>query len=88
MIALGKTSPTMAKGKTYQFDLVDIGRQVLTNHFNATLYTLSAAVAATPIDTNQVGTIAASLLATIDDLDRILATHTSFMVGTWINEAR
>ena len=30
IIALGKASPTtMAKGKTYQFDLVDIGRQVL-----------------------------------------------------------
>merc|ERR1712151_131922 len=28
------------------------------------------------------------LLTTIDDIDRLLATHTSFMLGTWINEAR
>ena len=61
---------------------------MLTDHFNATVYALSAAAAATPLDKKAVAAVAAELLTTIDDLDRILATHTSFMVGTWINEAR
>ena len=54
----------MAQGKTFRFDLVDVGRQVLTDHFNATLYELSAAVGALPIDKGKVATIAASLLET------------------------
>lgn len=88
MIALGNSSATMAKGKTYQFDLVDVTRQVLTDHFNETLYKLSAVVASTPINRVQLSVIATELLATIDDLDWILGTHQSFMLGTWINEAR
>ena len=88
MIALGNSSATMASGRAYQFDLVDITRQVLTDHFNATLYELSAAVAAAQIDRVKLSGIAAELLATIDDLDRILDTNPNFMLGTWINEAR
>ena len=88
IIALGNSSAAMAKGKTYQFDLVDITRQVLTDHFNETLYQLSAAVVSAPIDRAKVSRITKELLATIDDLDRILGTHPSFMLGTWINEAR
>ena len=72
----------------YGLQMLVVPENMMTDHFNATLYELSAAVGASPIDKGKVATIAASLLQTIDDLDRILATHTSFMVGTWINEAR
>ncbi|ELR13759.1 peptidase, S8/S53 subfamily protein [Acanthamoeba castellanii str. Neff] len=74
----------------WQYDCVDLTRQVLANTFNDVYSQLDAAY--TSYATNKSDTLpflplAAELLGIISDLDRLLATNPNYLLGTWIKDA-
>jgi len=70
----------------YLFDIVNIGRQVLGNHFD-TLWNLYKSVykERNLIKINQLENKMITILA---DMDRLLATNSAFLLGKWISDAR
>jgi hypothetical protein len=73
--------------KTYTYDLVDIGREVLAQLTIPVARNFSAAIAGTLISSrvNHTGALYRDLLL---DLDSLLATDTAFMIGPWLASAR
>ncbi|MEN8157197.1 MAG: alpha-N-acetylglucosaminidase, partial [Bacteroidota bacterium] len=70
----------------YRYDLVNIGRQVLGNHFQLlrdrfTGYYLEG-------DLEALKLAGQEMMELLDDLDRLLATHSGFLLGSWLEEAR
>lgn len=73
-------------GAMYDFDLVNVGRQVLGNHFAELRDGFTAAY-----ERRDVGAMRerkAAMLTLLDDLDGLLACHPTFSLGRWIDAAR
>ena len=71
----------------YTYDLVATGRQVLSDHFNAVRGAFQQAVGKTPPDAAEAKRIGAGLLDMIDDMDTLLGSHHSFLLGNWLSDA-
>lgn len=75
-----------------RYDIVDIGRQVLTNLFTD-LNTMLEDTYAVYVNTSDMSLvediqyISFKMLQIIQDLDAFLATDTNFLLGHWISEA-
>ncbi|MEN8256145.1 MAG: alpha-N-acetylglucosaminidase TIM-barrel domain-containing protein, partial [Verrucomicrobiota bacterium] len=69
-----------------QYDVVNVGRQVLGNHYTALRNRFTAAYEAK--DTGLLKSTGAKMNELMADLDRLLATRSSFLLGKWIEEAR
>lgn len=71
---------------SYQFDVVNVGRQVLGNYFNTLRDKFTTAY--------RMGDITAmeacrkQMLDLLTDMDRLLATNSSFLLGKWVADAR
>lgn len=70
----------------YDFDLVNVGRQVLGNHFALLRDAFTAAYERR--DVPAMRTRKAEMMALLDDLDRLLACHPTFSLSRWIEAAR
>jgi alpha-N-acetylglucosaminidase len=70
----------------YQYDLVDVTRQVLAN--------FAMAIHSNIVETHQKRDLdsfrhhANQFLTLLDDIDRLLATRKDFLLGPWIDQAR
>jgi alpha-N-acetylglucosaminidase len=70
----------------YKYDIVNVGRQVIGNYFSVLRdkftsdYNLHD-VAALKTDRNQ-------MLALFDDMDKLLSTQSSFLLGRWLQQAK
>ena len=71
---------------TYKYDVVNIGRQVLGNHFDQLWADYLIAWKAKDVTGSRQ--ISAKMMELLDDMDQLLSTHTSFMLGKWIADAR
>lgn len=72
----------------YTYDLIDTGREALAQLTIPVSLSFSAALGQKPLskaDLNATGTTYVGLLT---DLDRLLATQPSFLLGTWLEAAR
>ena len=70
----------------FQYDLVDIIRQLLSNEFRAAYGQVNEAIQKN--DLRGLDVYAARMLEILTDMDRILSTRSEFMVGTWLNSAK
>ncbi|MFT3738305.1 MAG: alpha-N-acetylglucosaminidase [Breznakibacter sp.] len=70
----------------FRYDLVDITRQVLANY--ALPVQQEIAKAYRNNDKAAFDKLSAGFIELIDDMDRLLATRTDFMLGPWIADAR
>ncbi len=70
----------------HRYDVVNVGRQVLGNHFEKLRDDFTAAYEAGDIAT--MHTAADRMDGLIADLDRLLATHHAFSLGKWLSDAR
>ncbi len=67
------------------FDVVDVGRQVLGD---ACAEPIARALAAWQAgDAEALGAASGDVLALLDDLDTLLATHPAFLLGAWLESA-
>ena len=76
-----------------RYDIVDIGRQILTNLFTDvyTMYTETFVLYNKTNDTTLVKDIdllGSTMIDILTDLDTLLATDTNFLLGHWLIEAR
>jgi len=79
-------SGTAGAVKAYRFDVVDVGREFLTQEFARRQLALALAAGAKNVSATQQA--AARLLSVIDDFDALLSTDSNFMFGSWRSQAR
>lgn len=73
-------------GAMYDFDLVNVGRQVLGNHFAVLRARFAEAFAQR--NTEAMREQKAAMMELMDDLDRLLGCHPDFSLVQWITAAR
>ena len=74
------------KGPSYEFDLVNLTRQYLSNQFEQLFADYKAAYEQGDAETMKARQ--AEMLATFDTLDELLGSQAYFLVGKWIADAR
>ncbi len=74
------------QGSAWEFDLVNLTRQYLSNRFEAVFAEYKQAYEAR--DREAMAARQADLLATFDTLEELLSTNSYFLVGKWIADAR
>lgn len=84
--AMMKALPVCKDSEGFQYDIVDITRQVLANYAQP-LHT-RIAVAYQKKDLKAFTHYSSLFLQLIDDLDKLLSTRKDFMLGPWIASAR
>ncbi|MHB8901237.1 MAG: alpha-N-acetylglucosaminidase TIM-barrel domain-containing protein [Thermoguttaceae bacterium] len=83
---LQAASGKLGAGDAYQFDLVNLARQVLANH--------AGRLHAEVVKAHKAGDLAAydaaveQYLRLIGDLDKLLGTRSEFLLGKWLADAR
>jgi len=86
MLQAAHEVPDLRMSKTFQYDLVDICRQTLSDLFIVLRRNVSVAFESN--DVHQFEQAARILLESIDDLDRVLGTNEFYLLGRWIESAR
>ncbi len=81
-----KASESLKSSDGYQFDLVDITRQVMANY--ATVIQERFGEDYKRQDLNAFKLNSDQFLELITDMDRLLATRKDFLLGTWLNSAK
>lgn len=67
------------------FDVVNVGRQVIGNHFWQLRDSLTAAYEAK--DAARAKSYGTRMLTLLDDMDRLLSCHRTFLMGRWVDAA-
>jgi Alpha-N-acetylglucosaminidase (NAGLU). len=78
--------PECGKSDGFQYDLVDVTRQVLANY--ALPLQQEIAKAYHENDQKKFNKLNAEFIELINDMDRLLATRQDFLLGTWVADAR
>jgi len=78
-------SPQVAV-RALQFDLVDVGREVLSAVFDMHMSHFREAMGHK--ETSRAKAVAGEMLGVLSDLDRLLSTDENFMLGRWLDWAR
>ncbi|TVY80301.1 Alpha-N-acetylglucosaminidase, partial [Lachnellula suecica] len=88
MYAAASTDPSLWDNSAYQYDVVDVTRQVFSNNFNTIYRTLITAYS-TPGGTNStLSSLTQNLTSLLTTLDTVLSTNPAFSLSTWLNAAR
>ncbi|KAG1760247.1 glycoside hydrolase family 89 protein [Suillus occidentalis] len=88
LIQAGYESKSLLKIPEFQYDLVDITRQLLVNRFITLYETLVATYASNSSSSATIATASQPLLQLLRDLDELLLTNDYFLLGKWIGAAR
>ena len=80
-----KVTPEVRATETYQYDVVDVGRQALANWSRKTLPEIKAAYGRR--DEERFKTLAAEWISMTDLQDELLSTNRWFLVGPWLQAA-
>ncbi|HEX8351269.1 MAG TPA: alpha-N-acetylglucosaminidase [Hymenobacter sp.] len=81
-----KAIPACRESDGFQYDLVDVTRQVLANY--ALPLQRKLVLAYQQKDAAAFRKYSKQFLAVIDDLDQLLATRNDFLLGPWVADAR
>lgn len=81
-----KAIPECENSDGFQYDLVDLTRQVLANYALPVQQAFAEAYKAN--NKAAFNKYSAEFLGLIEDMDRLLATRKDFMLGPWITDAR
>ncbi|KAF4628191.1 hypothetical protein G7Y89_g9960 [Cudoniella acicularis] len=91
MFAAATPNPSLWDNPAYQYDMVDITRQVLSNNFAAQYTTLvntyNSTTNSTSYNATTISTLSKPLLDTLTTLDQVLSTNPSFTLSTWLSAA-
>jgi len=81
-----QASDSLKLSDGFQYDLVDVTRQVLANYANP----LQQKMAAAYLSKDKAGfkQYSTQFLQLLDDMDALLSTRQDFLLGKWISEAR
>lgn len=79
-------SPKLKNSEGFQYDLVDVSRQVLANY--ADTLQRKFAQAYQKKDVNAFKKYSIQFLSVMDDMDNLLGTQKGFLLGKWLNDAK
>jgi alpha-N-acetylglucosaminidase len=77
---------TDTKRQAYQYDVVNVGRQVLGNYFTQLRDQFVSYYKNK--DLAMMNQTAHTMTELMDDMDNLLATQSSFLLGKWLNDAK
>lgn len=83
---LSACSSQLKSQDTYRYDLVDVTRQVLQDYARTLHPMMIDAYEAG--DRKKFDSLSDRFLKLIDDMDRLLASDSNFLLGTWLTDAR
>lgn len=81
-----EASGELKDNNSFQYDLVDLSRQILANYSNELQEEYRLAIDRKDIALHR--SIRKSFLELIDDMDLLMSTRKEFMLGPWIEDAR
>ena len=81
-----KSSPRCKNSDGFQYDIVDVTRQVLANY--ALTLQQKAGIAFKKKNAPDFNLYSKAFIALIEDIDRLLTTRKDFLLGPWISDAR
>ncbi|NTE01414.1 alpha-N-acetylglucosaminidase [Agrobacterium tumefaciens] len=81
-----KAAPTCKQSDGFQYDMVDITRQVMANY--ALSVQRKVVDAYQKKDSKRFHTQSQNFIQLIADMDKLLATRKDFLLGPWVSEAR
>lgn len=84
--ALGKLIEAKGKGSAYEFDLVNMTRQMLSNHFGYLKGEYDKAYEVR--DRAAMDSLSQAMVEVMDDVDRVVGTQSFFLLGKWLEDAR
>ena len=88
MFAAANSNSDLWNNPAYQYDMVDVTRQVMSNSFNS-LYTDLIAAFTSPNRSNAtIQAAGQNLTSLLMTLDSVLSTNPAFSLSTWISAAR
>lgn len=88
LIEAGYKSEELASVPEYQYDLVDITRQLLANRFIDIYQSLITVYNSSTSTENDVSRVAEPLQELLFDLDHVLLTNSHFLLPRWIGAAK
>jgi alpha-N-acetylglucosaminidase len=92
MYAIANANPSLWDNAAYQYDTVDVTRQVFSNNFNDIYSSLISAYKAPSPSTNStnstVAALSQNLTTLLGTLDSVLLTNPSFSLSPWLTAAR
>ncbi|KAG9312698.1 glycoside hydrolase family 89 protein [Chiua virens] len=88
LINASQASDALTAIPEFQFDLVDVARQLLANRFIPLYESLVGVFNASDTDATAVETAGVPLLTLLADLDALLCTNTYVRLSTWLDAAR
>ncbi|PIA77834.1 alpha-N-acetylglucosaminidase [Gaetbulibacter sp. 4G1] len=72
--------------ESYKYDVVNIGRQVLGNHFSVLRDNFTQSYKSKNLV--KLKSDGVKMLQLLDDLEALLATNNTFLLGKWLNDAK
>ncbi|HSC37537.1 MAG TPA: alpha-N-acetylglucosaminidase [Chitinophagaceae bacterium] len=81
-----KAAPLLKGSEGFQYDMVDLTRQVMANYADTLQRGITKAYQAG--DAQAFNRQSAAFITVIEDLDKLLATRKDFLLGVWLNRAK
>lgn len=81
-----EAAPELKSSEGFQYDLVDLSRQVMANYADSVQQLFAAAYKRKDQAAFKART--AEFLSILDDMDRLLGTRKDFLLGAWLQSAR
>ncbi|HEY0771379.1 MAG TPA: alpha-N-acetylglucosaminidase C-terminal domain-containing protein, partial [Sphingobacteriaceae bacterium] len=81
-----KAIPEIERGDGFEYDLVDVTRQVMANYAQVLQQNYAASVKAKQMD--KASQYSKQFITLIDDLDEVLAIRKEFLLGVWLENAK
>jgi alpha-N-acetylglucosaminidase len=81
-----KAAPLLKGSEGFQYDMVDLTRQVMANYADTLQRGIAKAYQAG--DAQAFNRQTAAFITLIEDLDKLLATRKDFLLGVWLNRAK
>ncbi|KAJ3481877.1 hypothetical protein NLI96_g7363 [Meripilus lineatus] len=88
LVQAGVEDRSLLNVPEFNYDLVDISRQLLVNRFVEAWSKLVSTYTSLSTDYNAVAAAAPPLHGIVRDLDTVLATNENFLLANWIRDAR
>jgi alpha-N-acetylglucosaminidase len=88
MFNASKTNPDLWNNPAYQYDMVDVTRQVFSNSFDNMYTSLVSAYISSNASNATITTLGNNLTSILTTLDGVLLTNPAFSLSTWLSAAR
>jgi alpha-N-acetylglucosaminidase len=88
MFNASKTNPDLWNNPAYQYDMVDVTRQVFSNSFDSMYRSLVSFYTASNSSNATIFSLGKNMTSLLTTLDSVLLTNSAFSLSSWLSAAR